>query len=43
MDRTSAVLDAIVMDAFGSDAIPTHLVTREAIDDVPRAPESRRV
>ncbi|MDH3607201.1 MAG: fused MFS/spermidine synthase [Acidimicrobiia bacterium] len=32
LDRSPDSYDAIVMDAFSSDAIPTHLITREALD-----------
>ncbi|MDH3538440.1 MAG: hypothetical protein OEP52_00465, partial [Acidimicrobiia bacterium] len=32
LERQDEQYDTIVMDAFGSDSIPTHLLTREAID-----------
>jgi spermidine synthase len=32
MARSDAQFDAIVLDAFSSDSIPMHLVTREAFD-----------
>ena len=32
LERSSNLYDAILMDAFSSDAIPAHLVTREAVN-----------
>ena len=40
--RSNAQFDAIVLDAFSSDSIPVHLVTREAIDMYLRSPEAAR-
>ena len=37
-----ASYDLIVVDAFSSDAIPTHLITREAVVDVHVAPQTAR-
>jgi spermidine synthase len=31
LDRSGEVYDAVVLDAFSSDSIPTHLITREAL------------
>ena len=34
--------DVLVIDAFSSDAIPVHLITAEALGDLPAAHEARR-